>query len=58
MPPIRLVAVFAALLILAACGQSGDLYLPDEKPPADAAPAADVPAADSPPSADPKKDTK
>ncbi|HSW15147.1 MAG TPA: lipoprotein [Solimonas sp.] len=48
---IRLLCSFSLSLLLAACGQSGSLYLPDDKPPppppavAQPAEVVDVPAA-------------
>ena len=47
-------------LLLSACGQAGDLYLPEAKPAqpeASSAPPA-APAEPSPPTDAPKKDTK
>jgi len=29
---MRVLALFAVVVLLAACGQAGDLYLPDQKP--------------------------
>lgn len=43
-------------VLLAACGQSGDLYLPAEQPEPQAAPSAPAPA-EQPPT-DEKKDKK
>ena len=45
-----------SFLLLAACGQSGDLYLPAEQPEPQAAPGAPAPAGQPP--ADEKKDKK
>jgi predicted small lipoprotein YifL len=44
---MRFIAVFL-ILLLSACGQSGDLYLPSKPAPASEAPPA-APAADVPP---------
>jgi predicted small lipoprotein YifL len=45
-----------SLLILgvAACGQSGDLYLPEPAPAAQEVPAANAEAADAPPAPEPE----
>ena len=46
-----------AFLLLAGCGQSGDLYLPPEQPvPVAAPPAAEKPAADEDKKKEPPKD--
>jgi len=46
-----------SFLLLAACGQSGDLYLPPEQPePVAAPPAAETPAADEEKKVEPPKE--
>jgi predicted small lipoprotein YifL len=40
----RILALFAISLLLAACGNRGDLVLPSDLPPAQPAPQADPPA--------------
>ena len=50
---------FLPFLLLAACGQSGDLYLPPEQPePVAVPPAAEAPAADEEKKKEPPKDLK
>lgn len=49
MPSLRLLAVVICLS-LTACGQTGDLYLPDEKP--KAPPASETPVSVTPPAPD------
>ncbi|MBI3171856.1 MAG: lipoprotein [Hydrocarboniphaga effusa] len=49
-------AALAFLLLLSACGQSGDLYLPSEPAPASEAPP--VPLGDVPPAEKPEEEKK
>ena len=44
-PSLPLALALGAVLVLGGCGQSGNLYLPDEKSTAPAAPTAAPPAA-------------
>lgn len=46
---IFVVVVLGALSMLNACGQKGDLYLPDEPPAAPVPQGQDVPAVPTPP---------
>lgn len=57
---MRYLILTGFLLLLAACGQSGDLYLPPEQSeePVAAPPAAETPAAEKDPKKVPPKEPK